>query len=129
MAMQNNNNEIANKSDEIINHVIPIWKNQLPMAIMMKNQSESIKAQAMIASTTNRLLEKTAEDLKMNSIAVAKASEESVINVNTLEKTTRSLIEAMKTVRQIHDDAEKNRGTVENALKGYAQEIQNAINE
>jgi len=127
MAIQQNNNSIADKSDEIVNHVIPIWKNQLPMAIVLKNQTTSIEAQNKIAETTNRLLEKTANDLKINSIAVAKASEESVISLSTLDKTTKALIDTVKSVRQIHADAEKNRGIVESTLQKYNQEIEGVI--
>jgi uncharacterized protein YaaN involved in tellurite resistance len=127
MAIQQNNNSIADKSDEIVNHVIPIWKNQLPMAIVLKNQTTSIEAQNKIAETTNRLLEKTANDLKINSIAVAKASEESVISLATLDKTTKALIDTVKSVRQIHADAEKNRGIVESTLQKYNQEIEGVI--
>lgn len=127
MAIQQNNNSIADKSDEIVNHVIPIWKNQLPMAIVLKNQTASIEAQNKIAETTNRLLEKTANDLKTNSISVAKASEESVISLSTLDKTTKALIDTVKSVRQIHADAEKNRGIVESTLQKYNQEIEGVI--
>jgi len=127
MAIQQNNNSIADKSDEIVNHVIPIWKNQLPMALVLRNQKESIEAQNKIAETTNALLEKCANDLKVNSIAVAKSSEESIINMQTLDKTTRALIDTVKSVRQIHEDAQKNRSLVESTLSKYAKDIQDAI--
>lgn len=127
MAIQQNNNAIADKADEIVNHVIPIWKNQLPMALVLKNQTESIEAQNKIADTTNRLLEKTAEDLKVNSIAVAKASEESVISMQTLDKTTKALIDTIKSVRQIHEDAQKNRANVEEMIQKYNKELEEVI--
>ena len=127
MAIQQNNNAIADKSDEIVNHVIPIWKNQLPMALVLRNQKESIQAQNKIAETTNALLEKCANDLKVNSVAVAKASEESIISMQTLDKTTRALIDTVKSVRQIHEDAQKNRASIETTLSKYAKEIQAAI--
>lgn len=127
MAMQQNNNAIAAKSDEIVNHVIPIWKNQLPIAIMMKNQTESVKAHEKIAKTTNALLEKTANDLKTNSIAIAKSSEETVISIQTLDKTTRALIETVEGVKKVHEDASKNRATIEATLRDLSTKIENAI--
>lgn len=127
LALRENNMAIAEKSDNIVNHVIPIWKNQLPIAIIMRNQKASIDAQKKISETTNKLLLKTAADLKMNSIETAKASEESVISIDTLQRTTQDLISTINEVRQIHNTGVNNRKQLESSLKNFSQQIENAI--
>lgn len=127
-ATQSNNIAIAEKTDNIVNQVIPVWKNQLPMAIVLKNQQASIDAQSKISETTNKLIAKTASDLKMNSIAVAKASEESIISIDTLKSTTQDLITTITEVKRIHKEGETNRANLENYLKEFSKQITEAIN-
>ena len=126
-AIKENNNAIAEKSNNIVNHVIPIWKNQLPIAIIMKNQKASIEAQAKIAETTNKLLIKTSKDLKQQSIQVAQASEENIINVNTLQETTQNLIATITEVKNIHDKGAKDRKQLESQLKNFSDQLNKAI--
>lgn len=128
-ATQNNNLAISEKTDNIINHVIPIWKNQLPMAIIMQNQKASIDAQAKITETTNKLIAKTASDLKLNSISVAKASEEAVISIDTLKSSTQDLISTINEVKRIHKDGEIQRQQLETYLKDFSNQITNAISQ
>lgn len=127
-ATQSNNIAIAEKTDNIVNQVIPVWKNQLPMAIILKNQQASIEAQSKISETTNKLIAKTASDLKINSIAVAKASEESIISIDTLKSTTQDLITTITEVKRIHKEGENNRANLENYLKDFSKQIANAVN-
>lgn len=126
-ATMNNNTAIAEKTDNIVNHVIPIWKNQLPMAIILKNQESSIDAQKKITETTNKLIAKTANDLKINSIAVAKASEEAVISIDTLKTSTQDLITTINEVKKIHDDGNNQRNQLEKQLKEMSEQIHNAV--
>ena len=86
-ATQQNNYLIADKADNMVNHIIPIWKNQLAISIIMNNQKNSIEAQQKITETTNKILKENAKNLKINSINVAKANETSVISLDTLKET------------------------------------------
>ena len=126
-AIKENNNAIAEKSNNIVHHVIPIWKSQLPIAIILKNQRASIKAQSKISETTNKLLLKTAKDLKTQSVKVAKASEESIIDMKTLQQTTKDLIDTINEVKKIHDNANKSRKEIEGNLQEYANQLLTSV--
>lgn len=115
-AIQGNNTAIINKSDNIVTHVIPIWRDQITIAIMMDNQKASIEAQKKITDATNQILLKNAQNLKINSINVAKATEETVISIETLRSTYDSLIETVNEVNRIHSEGHKNREVVEQTL-------------
>ena len=97
---------IAQKSDNIVNTVIPIWKNQLSISVTMQNQRNNIEVQRMASNATNEILVRNAELLKMNTINVAKANEESVVSADTLRKTTQTLIDTMNEYKRIHDEGE-----------------------
>lgn len=128
-AIQSNNIAISDKSDNIVNHIIPIWKNQLSVSIVMNNQKASIDAQKRITDTTNNILRKNAQLLKTNSIAVAKAAEESVVSMDTLRETTQSLMDTLTEVRKIQHDASKQRAGIESALLEYGKKLEATINE
>lgn len=128
-ATQSNNIAIADKSDNIINHIIPIWKNQLAISIVMNNQKASIDAQQKITATTNDILRKNAQALKVNSINVARAAEESVVSLDTLRETTQALTDTLLEVRKIHNDASKTRATTEATLLDFSKKMEAIINE
>lgn len=128
-AIQSNNIAISDKSDNIVNHIIPIWKNQLSISIVMNNQKASIDAQRRITDTTNDILRKNAAILKTNSIAVAKAAEESVVSLDTLRETTQSLMDTLTEVRKIQNDASKQHGAIETTLLEYGKKLEATINE
>ena len=123
-ATQQNNIAIADKSDNIVNNVLPLWKNQLSISVIMNNQKNSIDAQQRIADTTNKILRENAKALKMNSINVARASEESVIKLDTLKDTTQELIETINEVKNIHDKGAAERKEYESHLRDFARQLE-----
>lgn len=123
-ATQQNNVAIANKSDNIVNNVLPLWKNQISISIIMNNQKNSIEAQQKITDTTNKILRENAKALHMNSVNVAKASEESVIKLDTLKDTTQELIQTIQEVKNIHDRGAEERKEYESHLREFARQLE-----
>lgn len=103
--VQYNNIAIADKAQSIIATTIPVWKNQLSIAVALNNQKERIEAHRRITDTTNTILRKNAEMLHQNSVDVARENERSVVDIETLRDTTRELIDTIKEVKQIHEEA------------------------
>lgn len=122
-ALQNNNTSIAVKADNIVNNVIPIWKNQLAIAIIMANQEASVKAAAAVSDTTNKMLVKNAEKLKSNTIAVAKEQNRTVIDIETLRRTGQLLNETVQEYRQIQKESERSRADIENTIKELSEQL------
>ena len=116
--VQYNNIAIADKAQSIIATTIPVWKNQLSIAVALHNQRENIEAHRKITETTNTILKKNAEMLRQNSTDVARENERSVIDIETLRDTTRQLIDTIKEVKQIHEEgAAKRKAAEEEILK------------
>ena len=126
-ATQSNNTAIATKSDNIVTNVIPLWKNQLAIAVIMNNQKASIDAQKKISDTTNEILKRNAANLKINSVNVAKANEEMVISLDTLQKTTQELIATVTEVKKIHEQGAQKRKEVERVLEDSSRQLMTAI--
>lgn len=126
-ATQGNNIAIAEKSDNITTNVLPLWKNQLSIALVINKQTENVKAQQMLTETTNKILTENAKNLHMNSVAVAKANEESVISIETLKTTTNELIQTINEVQKIHEEGKRNREQLEHELEQMATQLEEAI--
>ena len=122
-AAQSNNLEIVTKSNNITNHVIPFWKSQLALSMIMSNQKASVDAQKKIQETTQEILKKNALSLKNNTVEMAKQSESSIIEVDTIKETTQKLIECMNEVQQIHLQGEANRKAIEDQLKQCSETL------
>ena len=116
MAAQANNDAIIDKCENIINHVMPVWQNELSLAIVINKQKAAIDATKLISDTTNRMMLATAKNVRQNSEETARASEQTIVELATLKESSKQFIDMLKEVRKIHANGEKNRETMERAL-------------
>jgi uncharacterized protein YaaN involved in tellurite resistance len=125
--VQNNNTSVAEKAQSIISTTIPVWKNQLTIAVALQRQKANVEMQKKISDTTNTILQKNADMLKQNSIDVAKENEKTVVSLETLKKTTASLIETLDEVKKIHEEGEKGRRVLDTELKNLETELKKNV--
>jgi len=125
--VQNNNTSIAEKAQSIISTTIPVWKNQLTIAVALHRQKEHVEVQKKISDTTNTILQKNAELLKQNSIDVARENEKTVVSIDTLKRTTQSLIETLTEVKRIHDEGNQNRKVLNTELQNLETELKKNV--
>lgn len=125
--VQYNNLAVADKAQSIIATTIPVWKNQLSIAVALHRQSENIKAQRRVTDTTNEIIRKNAEMLHQNSVTVAKENERGVIDVETLRNSTQKLIDTIKEVKQIHESGAAKRRETENEILRIERELENSM--
>lgn len=125
--VQNNNTSIAEKAQSIISTTIPVWKNQLTIAVALQRQKANVEMQRKISDTTNTILQKNADLLKQNSIDVAKENEKTVVSIDTLKRTTQSLIETLHEVKRIHDQGAENRKVLNGELQNLETELKENV--
>lgn len=125
--VQNNNTSIAEKAQSIVSTTIPVWKNQLTIAVALQRQKANVEMQKKISDTTNTILQKNAEMLKQNSIDVAKENEKTVVSLETLKRTTQSLIETLNEVKRIHEEGTQNRKTLTTELQNLETELKKNV--
>lgn len=123
MAAQANNDAIIDKCENIITHVLPVWQNELSLAIIINKQKASIEATKKISDATNKMMKATAKNVRYNSEEAARASEETIVKLDTLKETNKELVDMLKEVRKIHDDGARNRATLEKALVDMSQQV------
>lgn len=127
--VQNSNIAIADKAETVVNHIIPIWKTQLAMAVMLSNQKASLDANAKMEEFTNKMLVMNAKAVKENALAAAKASENQTIHLETLQKTNQSLTETVVELKKIRQEGEQIRQNVETSCKTFFEGLHNTYQE
>jgi len=125
--VQNNNTSIAEKAQSIVTTTIPVWKNQLTIAVALHRQKQNVEMQKKVSETTNTILQKNAELLKQNSIDVARENEKTVVSIDTLKRTTQSLIETLNEVKQIHEQGTQNRRALDTELQTLETELKKHV--
>ena len=122
--VQNNDTLMAEKIHSSIVNTIPLWKNQMVMAMSLYHSEQAMKAQREVTDVTNALLQKNAQTLHQGSVAIAKESERGIVDMETLRKTNEELIATLNEVRDIQDQgraaraaAEEELGRIEGALR------------
>jgi uncharacterized protein YaaN involved in tellurite resistance len=125
--VQNNNTSIAEKAQSIVSTTIPVWKNQLTIAVALQRQKANVEMQKKISDTTNTILQKNADMLKQNSIDVARENEKTVVSLETLKMTTQSLIETLNEVKKIHEEGNQSRRVLDGELKTLETELKKNV--
>ena len=121
--LQNNEAELVEKIQSSITNTIPLWKNQMVLALGISNAKKALKNQQAVSNLTNELLKKNSETLKQGSIDIAKESERAIIDVETLKKTNADIIETLDAVIEIHKNGRVQRQEAEKELQSIEKEL------
>ncbi len=121
--VQNNNVSIAEKAQTILTTTLPLWKNQLSLAVAMYRQQQSIEIQQKVSATTEDILRKNAERLGQNSVNVARANEQTIVSVDVLRETTSKLINTLNEVKQIQKQGAEGRRKLDQDLMTLEHEL------
>ncbi len=121
--LQNNEAELVEKIQSSITNTIPLWKNQMVLALGISNAKSALKNQQAVSNLTNEMLKKNSETLKQGSIDIAKESERAIIDIETLKKTNADIIETLDSVIEIHKNGRIQRQQAEEELKEIEKEL------
>lgn len=125
--VQSNNTSIAEKAQSILTTTMPVWKNQLTLAVALQRQKQNIEVQKRVSETTNTILQKNAEMLRQNSVEVARENENTIVSLDTLKMTTQSLIETLSEVKQIHQQGAETRRQLDTGLQQLEAELKKSV--
>ncbi|MEB6045064.1 toxic anion resistance protein [Staphylococcus xylosus] len=125
--IQNVNQALAEKIQSSILTSIPLWKNQMSIALTLMRQRNAVTAQKAVTDTTNDLLLKNSELLKQNALATATENERGVVDIETLKTTQNDIIETIEQTLQIQEQGRNKRKQAESELNQLESELQNQL--
>ena len=121
--IQSSNQLMAEKIQTSIVNTIPLWKNQMVMALGIAHTQKAMEAQRSVTDLTNELLRKNAEKLHMASVESAKEAERGIIDIETLKHTNKMLIDTMDEVLNIQQTGREKRRAAEQELATIENEL------
>ena len=125
--IQNTNQALAEKIQSSINTAIPLWKNQIAIALTLLRQKDAVTAQRQVSETTNDLLKKNSEMLKISTIETAKENERGIIDIETLQQTQNDLVETLQETLQIQKTGRLKRKEAETELSVMEDSLKNKL--
>ena len=125
--IQNTNQALIEKIQSSIMTAIPLWKNQVAIALTLIRQRNAVEAQKQVSKTTNELLLKNAEMLKTNTIETAKENERGLVDIETLKKTQENLIQTLEETIRIQQEGRVKRRQAEHELAQMEDELKQKL--
>ena len=114
--IQNNDHVMVEKIQTTLMNTIPLWKNQMVLALGIAHSTEAAQAQRQVTDITNALLKQNAEKLHMASIETAKEAERGIVDIETLKTTNAKLIQTFDDVLKIQAEGRAKRLAAENEM-------------
>ncbi|RDW15481.1 toxic anion resistance protein [Oceanobacillus chungangensis] len=125
--IQNTNQALVEKIQASILTAIPLWKNQIAIALTLLRQRNAVEAQKQVSQTTNDLLLKNAEMLKVNTIETAKENERGLVDIETLKKTQEHLLSTIEETLRIQTEGREKRYQAERDLENMENELKQKL--
>lgn len=125
--IQNNDSLMSEKIQSTIINTIPLWKNQMVLALGVAHAANAAKVQREVTDMTNELLRKNAEILKTSTIETAKESERGIVDIETLRATNESLISTLDEILNIQTEGRQKRREAEEELRNIEDQLKNKL--
>lgn len=125
--IQNNDNVMVEKIQTTLVNTIPLWKNQMVLALGIAHSTEAAHAQQQVTNITNALLKQNAQKLHMASVETAKEAERGIVDIETLKATNAQLIQTFDEVMKIQADGRAKRLAAENEMAKMENELKTKL--
>jgi uncharacterized protein YaaN involved in tellurite resistance len=125
--IQTTNDVLAQKIQNSIVTVIPVWRQQVAIALGLEKQRKALEIQKKVTDTTNEMLLKNSELLKKNVVIAAEENERGIVDVETLKKVNRDMVETLDSVIKISEEGNKKRAEAVKELALVQEELNSKI--
>lgn len=125
--IQNNNEVLVEKIQSSVMTTIPLWKNQVTVALAVNRQKKVLDVSKRMTDTTNDLLKKNSAMLKQNTVETAKQNERGILDISTLKQTNKDLISVVDEVSKIQLEGRKARQKAQTELSKIEEELHRKI--
>lgn len=125
--LQEADQEVVDKLRSDIINTIPLWRNQMVLALGITHSRRALDAQSAVTDMTNEMFRRNAETLKQGAIDAALASERAIVDVETLKKVNADIIASINEVVKIHEDGSRRRTEAQEELAKIEDELKQAL--
>ena len=125
--IQNSDTVMVDKIQSTLVNTIPLWKNQMAIAIGIQHSTEAAEAQRQVTNMTNELLKKNAAALKVATVETAKEAERGIVDIETLKNTNETLISTLDEVMRIQTEGREKRRQAEADLLNMENQLKDRL--
>lgn len=125
--LQTTNDVLAQKIQNSIVTVIPVWRQQVAIALGLEKQRKALEIQKKVTDTTNEMLLKNSQLLKTNVVAAAQENERGIVDVETLKKVNRDMVETLDAVIKISEEGNRKRAEAVKELAAVQEELNSKV--
>ena len=125
--IQNNDKVLIERVQTAIYNTIPLWKNQMVIALGLSRQGDVLALQRGVSDTTNELLKRNAEMLKQNTIETARENERGIVDIETVRKVNEDLISTLEETVRIQEEGRARRAAAEKELIAIEDRLKTAL--
>jgi len=125
--IQNNNAMMSEKIQSTVSNTVPLWKNQMVLALGMAHSQQAMEAQRAVSDLTNELLRKNADALKQGTVEIAQESQRAIVDLETVQYTNEQLIGTLDEVLRIQDEGRQKRLDAESELLRIENELKHKL--
>lgn len=125
--LQNADQQVVDKLRSDVINTIPLWRNQMVLALGIEHATRALNAQSAVDEMTNEMFRRNAETLKQGAIDAAVASERGIVDVETLRKVNSDIITSINEVVKIHEEGSKKRAEAQVELAKIEDELKQAL--
>lgn len=125
--VQNNSSMLMDKIQSSIVNTLPLWRNQMVLALGLVHSQQALDAQKAVSDATNKMLQRNSEMLRTSSTKIAVESERAIVDIETLKKVNADLFATIEDVFRIQNESRQKRQTAEKELLDVENEFRRKI--
>ncbi len=125
--IQDVDKSLVTKIQSSILTTIPVWKSQIAMAMTLWNQQEALKTQRAVTDTTNEMLKRNAELLRMGTAEARKEIERGIFDIETVKKVNDELLTTIHESIQIAEEGRRKRAEADVEMQRLEGELKQAL--
>ena len=125
--IQNTNQALAEKIQVSVHTSIPLWENQITIALSLLRQQDAVTSQRMVSETTNQLLRNNSQMLKQSAVDTARETERGIIDLETLQQTQKDLIETIESTLQLQAEGRRQRQAARQELEMMEDQLRQRL--
>lgn len=125
--IQNTNQTLAEKIQVSIHTAIPLWENQVTIALAILRQQDAALTQRQVSETTNNLMRRNSEMLKQSTIDTQREAERGIIDIETLQVTQANLVETLEETLELQREGRRQRQAAQAELESMENELHDKL--
>ena len=121
--IQHNDMDMAMKLQSSIVNTMPLWRKKIAMSIALNNNMQAVAASNAVDDLTNKMLREQAEQFHLSVVESAKASQRSIIDIETIDYVNKEVTGAVLDYIAIEQQGQKDRQNAVAVIARSEQEL------